>query len=62
MNVKKVQNIDILKTHVMTGTALNTNEFLQFLVVHMIVIAFSKISYSVCVNFNVDFCNKYAYL
>ena len=43
----------------MTGTALHTNEFLQYLVLDKIVILFTvKKTYSVCINFYVDFCNK----
>ena len=47
----------------MTVTALPTNEFFQYLVLDKIVIAFTakKALLSLC-YFNVDVCNKYAYL
>ena len=47
----------------MTGTALHTNDFFQYLVLDKIVIAFTAKTtfFSLC-YINVDFCNKYAYL
>ena len=47
----------------MTGTALHTNEIFQYLVLDKIVIAFTAKNtlFRLC-YFNVDFCNKYAYL
>ena len=47
----------------MTGTALHTNEIFQYLVLDKIVIAFTAKNtlFSLC-YFNVDLCNKYAYL
>ena len=44
----------------MTGTALHTNEFFQYLVLHKIVIAFTAKNtlFSLC-YYNVDFCNIY---
>ena len=47
----------------MTGTALHTYEIFHYLVLDKIVIAFTAKNalFSLC-YFNVDFCNKYAYL
>ena len=47
----------------MTGTVLHTNEILQYLVLDKIVIIFTaKNLMELCVKFNADICNKYAYL
>ena len=47
----------------MTGTALHTNDFFQYLVLDKIVIVFTTKNtlFSLC-YFDADFCNKYAYL
>ena len=47
----------------MTGTALHTNEIVQYFVLDKIIIAFTAKNtlLSLC-YFNWDFCNKYAYL
>ena len=45
----------------MTYTALHTNEILQYLVLDKIVIAVTA-NLFLCHYFNMDFCNKYAYL
>ena len=65
MHVEEDQNIDIFSfwKHFMTETALHTNEILQrcikYLVLNKIIITSTVKN---CDNFNVDFCNKYAYL
>ena len=47
----------------MTGTVLHTSEILQYLVLDKIVIIFTaKNLTELCVKFNADICNKYAYL
>ena len=59
----KILTFCSFEKHFMTGTALHTNEILQYFVLDKIVTPFTaKKYYSVCVNFNVDFCNKYAFL
>ena len=46
----------------MTGTALHTNEILQYLALDEIVICinYKNTLFSLC-YFNLEFCNKYAY-
>ena len=61
MHVEDVQNIDVLsfcKKKIMTGTALHTNEILQYLVLDKIVIAITAKNLIKFVLFHMDFCMR----